>query len=139
MREFGSRKEFWNWQVRKLIRGGMQKASGLSRAEFTDQLDQLKEDFCNAEGNDIIIVPQSIVSLTAKMPLVTLKTKLGYCCIDPWDIAKETTVPRGFYLALDVEDGRKTLGIPSNDCVKKFENTNRLALAANEGAMLVYY
>ncbi len=139
-KEFWSRKEFWNWQMRRLLKGGMRKISGLSVADFTDQVEPLKSDFLNACGQrDMIIVPQSAVSITAKMPLVTVKGKKGYCFINPWDIIQAVRVPRGFYLALDVEDGTKMLGIAPDDCVEKFEKTSRLGLIANEGAMLAYY
>ena len=140
MKTFRSRQDFWNWQIQKLLKGDMLNASGLSRDEFTDHLGLLKGAFLNSDGErDMIIVPPSIVSLTAKMRLVTLKRKRGYCYIRPWEIQKEILTPANFYLALDVEDGQKMLGKSADRCVELFHQKRRSELVANEGAMIAYY
>ncbi len=138
-----AREALWNYQLGVLCEKKVPQLVGMPEDKFLGYCEPLKAKFLSAAGeHDCLVLPPTFLTPAQKMTLVVVDGARGWsypnpALLYPADGAKKR--PDSPYLMLDVEDGRKMLKMPPDDCFKQFANQKRLGFTADEGAMLCVY
>lgn len=87
----------------------------------------------------VIVVQNPNLTLSRRMVKVVLDGKTGASYIADGLVANLSAIPRGYYLMVDVEDGRAMRGISPGICLQRFKLDKRFGGSAVEGITVVSY
>jgi len=104
-----------------------------------DELLPLRKFLPTAPFRPFLIVPAVQMSLDELMSRVALGEKKGKNYLNETAVRNIVAVPKGHYLVLDVEDGRKMLKTSPDQVVEIFSQEGRSAYVCREGIFHVMY
>lgn len=146
------KKEF-NRQVNILLELDYPTLAGITRDEFLQLLDPLKNKVTQLEVSDldiengkipfVIVVKNELVPSEKSMSLVSKDGIHGVTILRPhtsqnFMTVESITLPdTAVYVLVDIDRGKKTINVPPNEALKQIESDNRSPLTIDEGIALV--
>ena len=104
-----------------------------------DELLPLRRFLPKAPFRQFWIIPDVQMSLDELMSRVVLGEKKGRNYLNETAVENAVAVPKGHYLVLDVEDGRRMLKTSPDRAVEIFSQEDRSAYVCREGIFHVMY
>jgi len=104
-----------------------------------DELLSLRGFLPKAPFRPFLIIPDVRMSLDELMSRVVLGEKKGRNYLNETAVENAATVPKGHYLVLNIEDGRRMLKTSPDRAVEIFSQEGRSAYVCREGIFHVMY
>ena len=105
----------------------------------SNELLPLREFLPKAPFRPFLVIPDIRMSLDELMYRVVLGEKKGRNYLNETTVKNAVAVPKGHYLVLDIEDGRKMLKTAPDRAVEIFSQEGRSAYVCREGIFHVMY
>ena len=130
--------------LKKLFDGQVAALAGLApEAELTALFPLLEKIGNVTEGEGripfVIVVQNSTLTFAARMEKVVLGDNAGVSYLADTRVSNLADIPKGHYLAVDVEDGRVMLNTKPSVALAQFKRDKRFGGTVNEGISTVTY